>query len=55
MNTPFDLLAALLDRLHKRSPIAAYLVALAIAAGAMMAIAMLNQDGASGVPHIWSL
>ncbi|WP_186126409.1 hypothetical protein [Burkholderia gladioli] len=53
MNTPFDWLGDLLERLHKRSPIAGYLVAVAIAAGAVMALAYLNQDGSS-VRGIWS-
>ncbi|WP_175427772.1 hypothetical protein [Burkholderia gladioli] len=53
MNTPFDYLGDLLERLHKRSPVVAYLVAVAIAAGAVMALAYLNQDGSS-VRGIWS-
>lgn len=53
MNTPFDWLGDLLERLHKRSPIAGYLVAVLIAAGATYVIARLNQDGMS-VPRVWS-
>lgn len=53
MNTPFDYLGDLLERLHKRSPIAAYLVAVAIAAASVIAPAYLNQDGSS-VRGIWS-
>jgi hypothetical protein len=47
MNTPFDYLGALLERLHKRSPIAAYFVALLIAAACTLAVAYLNADGSS--------
>ena len=52
MNTPFDYLGDLLERLHKRSPVAAYFVAVLIAAGATYVIARLNQDGMS-VPRVW--
>lgn len=52
MRTPFDYLGDLLERLHKRSPIAAYFVAVLIAAGATYVIALLNQDGMS-VPRVW--
>ncbi|WP_293033979.1 hypothetical protein [Paraburkholderia sp.] len=45
--TPFDYLGALLDRIHARSPIAAYLVALLIAAVCAIALALLNADGSS--------
>lgn len=34
-----------LDRLHARSPIAAFLVALVISAACMLALAYLNADG----------
>jgi hypothetical protein len=44
MKTPFDLLGAFLDRLHKRSPLAAYVVAVAIAAACTVGLAALNQD-----------
>lgn len=47
MKTPFDYLGALLDRIHARSPIVAYFVALAIAAVCILAVAYLNQDGSS--------
>ncbi|WP_412021505.1 hypothetical protein [Burkholderia cepacia] len=45
--TPFDFLGALLDRIHARSPVAAYLLALLIAAACAIALALLNQDGMS--------
>ncbi|HDR9029923.1 TPA: hypothetical protein QDB14_004145 [Burkholderia vietnamiensis] len=45
--TPFDYLGAALDRIHARSPLAAYLVALLIAAACAIALALLNQDGTS--------
>ncbi len=51
---PFDWLGDLLERLHKRSPIAAYLVAVAIAVASVMALAYLNQDGSS-VRGVWSV
>ncbi|WP_166676701.1 hypothetical protein [Paraburkholderia caballeronis] len=47
MKTPFDYLVALLERLHARSPVAAYFVALAIAAVCMLALAYLNADGSA--------
>lgn len=47
MRTPFDLLGDALDRLHKRSPAAAYLLALAIAAIGTIALACLNADGSA--------
>lgn len=47
MRTPFDLLDALLDRLHHRSPVLAHFVAIAIVAACTLAIAYLNQDGSS--------
>lgn len=50
--TPFDYLGALLDRLHRRSPVAAYLVALAIAAVCTLAIAYPNQDGSSVITGV---
>lgn len=43
--TPFDYLAALLEHIHARSPVAAYIVALAIAAACTAALAFLNADG----------
>lgn len=52
-STPFDWLGDLLERLHKCSPVAAYLVAVAIAAASVMVLAYLNQDGSS-VRGIWS-
>ena len=45
--TPFDILAAWLERLHKRSRIAAYLVAVLVAAACTLALAYLNADGTS--------
>ncbi len=50
--TPFDLLGALLDGLHKRSPIFAYVVAVAIAAACAFTAAYLNQDG-TAVAHTY--
>lgn len=47
MRTPFDLLDALLGRLHARSPFLAFIVALAIVAMCMLALAYLNADGAA--------
>ncbi|MDR3100786.1 MAG: hypothetical protein LBV73_27450 [Paraburkholderia sp.] len=47
--TPFDYLAALLDRLHKRSPLAAYFIALVIAAVCTIALACLNADGSNAI------
>jgi hypothetical protein len=44
MKTPFDYLGAFLDRLHKRSPLAAYVVAVLIAAVCTVGLAALNQD-----------
>ncbi len=49
---PITYFCSALDRLHKRSPIAGYLVAVLIAAGATYVIARLNQDGMS-VPRVW--
>lgn len=43
--TPFDLLGDWLERLHKRSPFVAYIIAVAIAAACTIAAASLNQDG----------
>ncbi|WP_179095720.1 hypothetical protein [Burkholderia pseudomallei] len=45
--TPFDYLGAWLERLRKRSPVVAYIVAIAIAAACTIAAASLNQDGTS--------
>ncbi|WP_165487614.1 hypothetical protein [Burkholderia vietnamiensis] len=45
MNTPFDYLGALLDRLFEWNPIAGYLVALTIAAACTFVLARLNADG----------
>lgn len=50
--TPFDLLGALLDRIHNRSPLAGYLVATLIAVACMYAVALLNADGASAVTNL---
>ncbi|MBU9420603.1 hypothetical protein LGM75_24700 [Burkholderia multivorans] len=47
MNTPFDYLGALLDRLFEWNPIAGYLVAVAIAAVCTLVLARLNADGTS--------
>lgn len=47
MNTPFDFLGDLLERLHKRSPVAAYCVALLIVAACTLGLAYLNADGSS--------
>lgn len=44
---PFELLGDMLERLHKRSPIAAYFVAVLIAAGCTLALAYLNADGSA--------
>jgi hypothetical protein len=52
VNTPFDHLGALLDRLHRRSPIAAYFVALAIAAACTLALAYLNADGSHAAASV---
>jgi len=54
--TFFDLLGGLLDRLHKRSPAASYVVAVLIAASCALAITYLNADGSPAgelaqVPH----
>ncbi|PVX84319.1 transposase domain-containing protein [Paraburkholderia unamae] len=51
MKTPFDYLADVLERIHARSPIAAYLVALVIAVLCTIALANLNADGSSVIPH----
>jgi len=45
--TLFDHLGTLLERLHARSPVAAYFAALAIAAACTFALAYLNQDGST--------
>ena len=50
--TPFDYLSALLERIHARSPVAAYLLALLIAAACAIALAFLNQDGTAVVPNL---
>lgn len=47
MRTPFDYLASLLDRLHKRSPALAFLVAILIAVACTALATYLNQDGSS--------
>ncbi|WP_203234303.1 hypothetical protein [Burkholderia mayonis] len=47
MNTPFDYLGALLDRIYARSPVAAYIVATLIAAACAFALAYLNADGST--------
>lgn len=44
--TPFDILGALLDRLHARSPVLGFLVAILIAVVCTALAAWLNQDGA---------
>lgn len=45
MRTPFDYLGDVLDRLHKRSPALAFLVAILIAVACTALAAWLNQDG----------
>ncbi|MBU9317245.1 hypothetical protein KTD09_20555 [Burkholderia multivorans] len=47
MNTPFDYLGALLDRLFERNPICAMALMIVLAFVCMIAIAYLNQDGVS--------
>lgn len=47
--TPFDYLGAWLESLRKRSPVVAYIVAIAIAAACTIAAASLNQDGTAVV------
>ena len=42
-----DCFSRFLDRLHERSPVVAYFVALLIAALCTIALALLNQDGTS--------
>lgn len=42
---PFELLGTFLDRLHKRSPVLAFLVAVLIAVACTALAAWLNQDG----------
>jgi len=49
---PFDALDALLERIHKRSPVLAFLVAIAISAACMFAIAYLNADGSTVIPGV---
>lgn len=44
---PFELLGTFLDRLHKRSPALAFLVAVLIAVVCTAMAAYLNQDGAA--------
>ncbi|WP_175785514.1 hypothetical protein [Burkholderia ambifaria] len=48
--TPFDYLGAWLERIRERSPVAAYLVAMAIAALCTYTAACLNQDGPAVAP-----
>ncbi|WP_321951027.1 hypothetical protein [Burkholderia cenocepacia] len=50
--TPFDLLGALLERIHARSPVVSYIVASFIAAACMYAVAALNADGTSAVANL---
>ncbi|MEX3628123.1 MAG: hypothetical protein VB138_00295 [Burkholderia sp.] len=45
-----DRFAQLLERLHARSPVAAYLFAMLIAALCTIALALLNQDGTAVAP-----
>lgn len=53
---PITYLCSALDRLFERSPLLGMATAIVIAFVCMLAIAMLNQDGAaSAVPHIWSM
>jgi hypothetical protein len=47
MRTPFDLLGDVLDRLHRRSPVLGFLVAILIAVACTALAAYLNQDGAA--------
>ncbi|MCW3678788.1 hypothetical protein [Burkholderia cenocepacia] len=47
--TPFDYLGAWLESLRKRSPVVAYIAAIAIAAACTIAAASLNQDGTTVV------
>ncbi|MBR8073518.1 hypothetical protein KDX14_28730 [Burkholderia cenocepacia] len=49
---PITYFCGALDRLFERSPVAAYFVALAIAALCTLVIALLNQDGTSIAHHI---
>ncbi|EGD06614.1 hypothetical protein B1M_00510 [Burkholderia sp. TJI49] len=44
---PITYLCGALDRLFERSPVAGIVVAIVIAAGCVIAIAYLNQDGES--------
>lgn len=48
--TPFDWLSAVLDRIHRRSPLAAFFVALLIAAACALTLAYLNADGSAVAP-----
>ncbi|WP_197419395.1 MULTISPECIES: hypothetical protein [Burkholderia] len=45
--TPIDYLCAALDRLYERHPVRAIALMIVIAFVCMLAIAALNQDGAS--------
>ncbi|MBB3257673.1 hypothetical protein F4827_002538 [Paraburkholderia bannensis] len=47
MRTPFDFLGDMLDRLHKRSPVLGFLVAILIAVACTALAAYLNQVGAA--------
>ncbi|MCA8026446.1 hypothetical protein [Burkholderia cepacia] len=44
---PITYLCDALDRLFERSPVAGILVAIGIAAGCVILLAILNQDGAT--------
>lgn len=44
---PFDLLGGFLDRIHKRSPAVAYLVAVLIATACVIAATYLDADGSA--------
>nr|WP_175770365.1 hypothetical protein [Burkholderia anthina] len=47
-----DCLVQLLDRLHARNPVVAYIVAVLIAAACTIALALLNQDGPAVIPTL---
>ena len=47
--TPIDFLCSVLDRLYERHPVRAIALMIVVAFVCMLAIAALNQDGASVV------
>ncbi|WP_175777609.1 hypothetical protein [Burkholderia anthina] len=47
--TPIDFLCSALDRLYERHPVRAIALMIVVAFACMIAIAALNQDGASVV------